>query len=298
MFEFLRKRKSLPADEPASPAAFDPEVLKLLFQHFHIGRKVRYYPEFQREIDFHTIVIAYRVNNQFIYSREAVLTDARGMPTGFRLGTKEVLPVDELRSLQILLPDTSDMEKTLDYFTRAEIGRAGQFRQGNAITLVAETEDRGIPTVDTRVERRQVMKGGPYDDSSTVLVVPDLETLTLADKRRKQRVETAIPAYLYPEGQSAPVPCVMADFADTSLRLNVRDPGQVMPPLDPETSVAVVEFSLSALGDEYRIRGRVFRREDDFCVVQVEQLLRDGRFDKVRVMDIIEIKTGLLNPGD
>jgi len=273
---------------------FDRAKLKMLNEHFHIGKKLRYYPEYQREIVFNTVIIAYCVNSQFLYSRDDVLLDAEGFPTGFQVSGTSVLALENVQKFQLLVPDTSDMEKTLSYATRAELGRAGQFRQGNAITLVVETEKRSIPTLDTTVDRRHIMKAGPYEGSSTVLVTPDFDSLVLADKRRKQRVETALRADLYLAPDAAPFPCVLRDFSERSLRLRVSGASQAMPAM-AATDQVVIEFKLGDATPVCRFRGRVFRRTDDFCVIDIEHLYKSGDFENVKSMDIIEIKTGLLN---
>ncbi|MDP2810785.1 MAG: hypothetical protein Q8O34_11615 [Rhodocyclaceae bacterium] len=282
------------ASESREAVAFNRGKLKMLAEYFPIGKKLRYYPEYQREIVFHTIILAYRVNNHFLYSRDEVLLDREGFPTGFQIAGKKVLPLEKLERFQLLVPDTTDKEMTLDYITRAELGRGGQFRVGNAITLVIETDERTIPTVDTVVDRRQIMTAGPYADSSTILVTPDFDSLILADKRQKQRVETAIRADLYLAADALPFLCVLEDFSERSLRLRLSDASRDMPPMEPEDQV-VIEFDLGEAATTCRFRGKVFRRADDFCVIQIEHLYKSGDFEKVNMMDIIEIKAGLLN---
>lgn len=60
---------------------------------------------------FDTIIIAYRVNDQFIYSRDSVLVDGDGFPTGFQLAAKKTLPVAKLEKFQLLLPDTTEAKR-------------------------------------------------------------------------------------------------------------------------------------------------------------------------------------------
>lgn len=287
---------SLQSEKPKSPAAesFDRAKLTMLYEHFSIGSKPRYYPEYRREIVFHTIILAYRANDHYLYSRDAVLTDDDGLPTGFLVARNQVLPWQQLKKFQILLPDTTEMEKKLDYFTRAEIGRAGQFGVGNAITLVADTARREIATVDTQVDRRQAMPTGPFADASTILVSPDLSTLLVADKRQKQRIQSDTQAALYVADGGPPIGCILSDFSEAAMRLAVVDEQQVMPPLASDENV-IVEFNFGEVSNAYRIRGRVFRRTDDFCVVKLERIYRDGEFEKIKMMDIMEIKTGMLN---
>lgn len=297
MFKALWNSFASPKSDDGGDAGvgvLDRAKVKMLHEYFHIGRKLRYYPEYQREIVFDTFIVAYCVNGHFVYSRDAVLLDRDGFPTGFQIAGKKVLALEKVERFQLLVPDTTEMEKTLSYVTRAELGRAGQFRQGNAMTLVVETDDRAVPTVDTTVERRQVMKAGPYEGSSTVLVTPDFESLVLADKRRKQRVEAAVRAALYLAVDGLPFSCVLGDFSERSLRLQVPDASRVMPVMAPGSQV-VIEFDLGDTSVVCRLRGKVFRRTDDFCVIDIEHLYRFGDFEKIRMMDIMEIKTGLLN---
>lgn len=295
MFKTLwNSLSSQKAAESGEEPAFDRDKLKLLVDYFPIGMKLRYYPEYQREIVFDTIIIAYRVNDQFIYSRDAVLLDAEGFPKGFRISGNKMLPVTALQKLQLLLPDTTEAEKTLSYVTRAELGRGGQFRIGNAVTLFVETDNRGIPTMDTMVDRRQIMNTGPFADSPTILVTPEFDSLMLADKRRKQRVEAAIGADLYLSVGGAPYSCVLGDFSEHSLRLRAGDYGPPMPAMDVG-AVVVVEFMLGEGGTICRLRGTVFRRTDQFCVLDIEQVYKFGDFEKIHAMDVMEITTTLLN---
>ena len=280
--------------ESSETPVFDRDKLKMLVGFFPIGTKLRYYPEYQREIVFDTIIIAYRVNDHFIYSRDAVVLDSEGFLKGFRIPGNKMLPVAALQRLQLLLPDTTEAEKTLSYVTRAELGRGGQFRIGNAVTLFVDTDDRGIPTMDTMVDRRQIMNSGPFADSATILVSPEFDSLMLADKRRKQRVETAIEADLYLAVGGAPFNCVLGDFSERSLRLRVRDYGLVMPPMELGATVTV-EFALGDAGTICRLRGIVFRRNDQFCVIDIEQVYKFGDFAKIQAMDVMEITTTLLN---
>jgi hypothetical protein len=295
MFKTLWNSLSSPKSaESKVESAFDRDKLKMLVEHFPIGKKLRYYPEYQREIVFDTIIIAYRVNEQFIYSRDDVLLDSESFPTGFKIGNKRILGVEQLERFQLLLPDTTSAELTLTYVTRAELGRGGQFRIGNAVTLFVETDDRGIPTVDTMVDRRQVMNNGPFADSSTILVTPEFDSLMVADKRRKQRVEAAIGADLYIAVGGAPFNCVLGDFSEHSLRLRAGDYGLPMPAMEVGAAVDV-EFVLGEPGTICRLRGKVFRRTDQFCVIDIEQVYKFGDFEKIQAMDVMEITTTLLN---
>lgn len=295
MFKLLWNNPSPPKgrDEDAD-VTLDGDMMKMLGEHFPIGKKVRYYPEFQRDIVFHTIIIAWRVNEHYVYSREAIQRDGDGMPVAFLVGEKKTrLPLDKVRRLQLMVPDTTDMERSLDYARRATLGRNGQFVRGNTITLIADTCRNGIPSVDTLVDSRLRMKDGPYSDNQMILLRPDLDTLQIADQRLKARVQSRIPVSLYLKEDAPPVGCTLGDFSDVSLRLKAA-PGQAMPALKISDKVVVV-INLGDAASTYRVKGTVFRATADACVIKLKQLYKDGDFSPIKTMDVLEIKTGLLN---
>lgn len=295
MFKLLWNNPSPPKGrEKEADVALDGDRMKMLAEHFPIGKKVRYYPEYQRDIVFQTIIIAYRVNDHYVYSREAIQKDGDGMPLAFLVGEKKArLPLDGVRRLQLMVPDTTDMERSLDYARRATLGRNGQFVRGNTITLIAETCRNGIPSVDTQVDNRLHMKEGPYTDNHMILLRPDLDTLQIADQRQKARVQSRIPVNLYLKDDAPPVACILGDFSDVSLRLTAP-PGQTMPAMRLNDKVAVV-INLGDAASTYRIKGVVFRVSADSCVIKLRQLYKDGDFSPIKTMDVLEIKTGLLN---
>ena len=295
MFKLWSNPRPPGGREEDKDQAIDGERLKMLAEHFSIGRKIRYFPEFQRDIVFHTIIIAWRVNDHYVYAREAIEKDDEGTPTAFLVGEKKTrLPLGKVKRLQLMVPDTTDMERSLDYVRRASLGRNGQFVRGNAITLISDTCQRGIPSVDTQVVSRIRMKDGPYADNQMVLIRPELDTLTIADQRQKARVASHVPVSLYLKDDAPPVGCILGDFSDVSLRLLVAPDQKALPPMKVNDKVVVI-LNLGDAASIYRIRGSVFRTAADSCVIRLKQLYKDGDFSPIKTMDVLEIKTGLLN---
>ncbi len=296
MFKLIWNNNSAAKERAAAPdPAPDAGQLRMLLEHFPIGRKIRYFPEFQRDIVFQTIIIAYGVNDQLVYSREAVRRNADGQPAAFLLGERKApLKVEQVRKLQIMVPDTSDMERSLDYIRRASLGRNGQFVRGNTITLIADTCQQGIPSLDTQVDSRIKLKDGPYLDNQMVLLRPEFDTLRIADQRQKARVQSDLPVNLYLKEDAPPVACILGDFSDVSMRLATR-PGQPGLPAMRSNDKVVVVINLGGPARNYRIRGAVFRASMDACVIKMRQIYKDGDFVPIRTMDVLEIKTELLN---
>jgi hypothetical protein len=106
-------------------------------------------------------------------------------------------------------------------------------------------------------------------------------------------VQSHVPVNLYLKEDAPPVGCILGDFSDVSLRLTVA-PGQAMPPMKLNDKVVVV-INLGDAASTYRIKGSVFRAAADACVIRLKQLYKDGDFSAIKTMDVLEIKTGLLN---
>ncbi len=291
LWQGLASSKSAVADDAP---VFDRAQVKLLNEHFAIGKKLRYFPENHNRIFLRTVVIAYCINDQVLYAKDDIIFADDGLPKGFQSADGKVVAFGKWEVFRLLLPDTTEMEKQLDYTTRAELGRGGQFGKGNIITLVGDVVDHRVPLLETHVHAHKVMHDGPYADTSTVLVTPDFDTLALADRRKKQRVQCAIAASLHYANETAVFTCKLSDFSELTLCLRPTGAGSRMPTLDTRNAV-IAEFEVPGEPSRYRIRGRAFRHGDDFCVIEIDQLYRDGKFNRIHMMDIVEIKTGLLN---
>src|ERR1035437_9260035 len=84
---------------------FDTAKLKELTEFFPIGKGLRYSPDAQLVVVFDTIIVAYCVNQRFIYSRNEIKTDSSGNPSAVVVGEeKSELPADQIQQLQLLVP--------------------------------------------------------------------------------------------------------------------------------------------------------------------------------------------------
>ncbi|MEO8411470.1 MAG: PilZ domain-containing protein, partial [Propionivibrio sp.] len=258
--------------------------------------KLRYYPEFQQEIVFDTLIVAYCVNGNYVYSGDAIERDADGYPIAFRSAENTVrTTVAGLKTFQILVPDTSHLEMKLDYHRRALIGRGKQFNKGNMITLMSNAGARGVSTVDTEVAKRVVLTEGPYTTLTMVLLTPELPTLAVTDQRKKSRTKLCVPATVsLPEGQFTGA-CTIVDISEAEIRMRMRDREAVMPEMAPgEVLFAEVELN----GQRLFIKTAVIRRSAETCVVRLEGAVKDGKLAAFGPLDLLELKAGLLNYGE
>jgi hypothetical protein len=271
--------------------------LKSLLEYFPIGKMLRYCPEFKKEIVFDTLVVAYCVNGDFLYSAEAIDRDSDGNPTFFRAGENgQRTPVSGVKQFQLLVPDTSELEMKLDYHRRALIGRGRQFIKGNFITLISNAAGRGVTTVDTEVAKPISLQNGPYAHTKMILLTPELNSLTVTDQRKKVRAKTSVPVMVTLLGETLSESSTIVDISDGAVRIRVRDNDPAMPELHQSDEVILV-VNLGEAERHYTIKGTILRRLPEICVVKLEGLFKNGKFANFTLLDFLELKAGLLNYG-
>lgn len=284
------------ATPPDIQDTLDLERLKLIVETFPIGKKLRYTPDFKHEIVFDTLLVAYCIDGEFAYSRESVEFDSKGYPAAFILGTQgKRVTVNEVKLFQLLLPDTSDQEKTLDYTRRAIIGREYQFSKGKYILLISSLGGRGVTTMETEVVKRVVLKEGPYASANMVLVAPDLESITHVDQRGKTRTKICVPVTVTVADGQLQDTCKMVDFSDTVVRIRV--PANESGPQLHKGDEVILGLNF---GDPemYMIKGSVTRRSADAFVIKLDAFSKGGPFLSFGSLDQVELKAELLNYGN
>lgn len=284
-----------PSKEALAPMKINLDHIKTVMEFFPIGKKLRYYPEFKQDIIFDTLIVAYCVNGNFVYSTEAIERDSEGFPTAFRSGeNNERTPVARLKTFQLLVPDTSDLEMKLDYHRRALIGRGKQFTKGNYISLISNAGIRGVSTVDTEVAKQVILQEGPYSHTNMVLLTPEFNSLVVTDQRRKSRAKLSAPVTIsLPDSQFAE-PCLIVDISEGAVRIRTRDRGMTMPPMRRDEEI-FLDVVLGEAERHYSIKGTVIRRSSETCVIQLEGQYKNGKFFAFSPLDLLELKAGLLN---
>jgi hypothetical protein len=298
---FLGKSFGAEAEKPAARTAddsVDVGYLRALFEFFPIGRKLRYCPEFKKEIVFDTLLVGYCLNGQFVYTGDAVQCDDDGNPSAFRVRESAPwMPIGKLKLFQLLVPDTTDLELTLDYSRRALIGRGRQFNKGNYISLLANAGAKGMCALDTEVAKQVVLADGPYAHTKMILLTPEWHSLAVTDQRHKARAKTCAPVMLSVAGGRLTGPCTIVDVSDEAMRIRVRDRDSKLPAMSPGDSITL-DIDLGDDEHRYRIRGEVFRRSAETCVIRLAGLLRDdGKLARFDPLALLELKAALLNYG-
>lgn len=269
--------------------------LKSLVELFPIGKKQRYYPEYKMDIVFDTLVIAYCVNGHFLYSAAAIECDVDGHPAFFRIDqTGERIHVSKVKSFQLVVPDTSELEIKLDYERRAALGRGRQFVRGNSISLISVGSGKGVSTVDTEVTKLVKQNDGPYAPATLILLTPDFDTLLVTDQRAKARVKISVPLMLSSDNGPLINACTIVDISDGALRIHIDSNNPHVPDMELNSEVAMA-INLSRAELQFNVKGKVIRSFPEIRVIKLIAILKNGKYEPLGPIDHLELKAGLMN---
>lgn len=288
---FGRQRPVVPPSAPVAEKPIDPERLAELMRCFPISGKIRFYPEHRKDIVLESIVIAYGIDKQLIYTQHDIRVDS---DTG-----KPVVTVDddwkdrrmrEVRSFCLLIPYVGGMEGDLDYDRRVALESGGFLQRGEVLTLMSLSNARGVPHVNCLVRKRTLLRDGYYANHAVVVLEIQSETLNHIDQRQQMRVRTAIPVTLQSSDDMPPVTAMMVDFTETSLKLRLG------PSTDPvaERKNLIITIDLPAHGRKFIFGGRPLRSDGDYLVLSLTSRFRDSRFRDIELMDALDLKATLL----
>lgn len=296
--ELNERNTALPSSLGGPKPRIDAAGLGALDELFPIGKALRYSPDTQLAVVLDTIIVAYCVDDHFIYSRNALRTDGNSDPSTpvISQGPLE-LPVQQIQRLYLVVPDTSELERTLDYDRRAIIGRSQQFLEGHPITLIAGAGARGVATLETTVVAQMNIDHGPYANSKMILLDPRLDTLNVMDQLHRLRGNAHAQVALHFRKDEPPYRCALVDFSDSAIGLRCTDDPQTMPAMEPDDLVTAV-IKIGTGEKTYAIRGRILRYAADSCAIRLVELLKGNKFSSFSLLDSLQFRTDLLNSGD
>jgi len=282
-----------PDEKPEAEKRLDIAKINEVIQCFPIGKKVRYFPEFQTQLTLDSIIIAYCINKELIYSQNDIHYDIVADKDVFflrRNGSEQ--HVKHVTSFNFILPDDSDENSKLDYSRKAELGKTA-FRRGNNITLIANNMNRGIPQLDTTVSKTAVLKDGYYAKHKVVFLDTLINSLTYIDQRQHYRFRTWIPATLSISNNSNTIRCHLFDFSEECVQIRLENLDSLPINLENDTEI-VITTQLDDRAAPVTLKGTILRKEIDAVVITLEGILKEGRFARLDLIDILAIKTSLL----
>lgn len=296
MMGFLTARGRAATAEPRQlRPPLDSEQLVELMRCFPIGGKVRLCPEHSEDIVFESILIAYGINNQLIYTQNDIHIDAEGNKPVFVLDDDwKDRRVREVRRFCFIIPDVGNIESELDYQRRVALGNGGEFQRGDSLTLMAVCNENGVPHVNTSVRKRVTLKEGYYANHAVVVLEVWPDTLHHIDQRQQYRVKTRIPVMLQLSEESVPYQCQLIDFSESSLKIQLGDVEAAALALISDKQQVIVTVELPAQKRGFLVLGKVVRKGEDFIVVSMLGFIEGDRFKELELLDALDLKATLL----
>lgn len=295
MLDFFKNKDRSGADD--QPSQLDGRTIARLMRYFPVGARVNYYPEYRKELLLESVVIAYAINGELIYSAaDPDCDEASGVLELHDQGARRVFST--INSFRIVVPVFNQSENKLDYARREELLKVGGLVNGNTITLMAENRNGQVPVLETEVEKRTILQQGFYSGQTVALLDVHTDSLLLTDQRAHLRLKTRLPATVQVtrRGETSLLNGVMVDFSDRSLRL-VIDAGFVAEALPRAGNKVVVSFNMPGQSEHVSLVGEVYRVEGTALVLMLNGMVQKGQMVKLGQIETLKIKATLLQHG-
>lgn len=296
MLELLKNFLAM-GRKPVNPAesesaGVDCQTIHNLMRYFPIGSHLHYYPEYRKDIMMDTVLVAYSINGELVYSTKDVIFNNGILVFNDRGSRKSY---QDIASFYFVVPVVKDEENKLDYGKREELARLGGMSRGNVLSLIAKKDGSQVPVMEAEVHKRAILRDGLYANQSVALLDIDAGSLALTDQRSHLRLQTNVPvALLIPsDGEQQLFNCRMKDFSDCSLRVDV-DADVIGEHMPTEGDNLIVNLRLPNRSDMISIAVNVYRVVDNSMVLMFTGRVDHGRMQPLSQIDILNVKANLL----
>ncbi len=288
IFKIYTKKTPDAMNDSDLRVVLDSSKLCKMMPYFPIGNSVKYYPEYREEVILNTIIIAYLINNETVYSNADITYSADDNKLILNGKT-----IDEVNSFAMLIPPETRGETELDYERKERLRKSGGFSKGNSITLVGKEKDGKISTIDTMVKKYARLKDGYYNDTQVVVLNVDPALLVLKDQRTQKRLEAQIPGLIQTKYYTEHTQCTIVDFSEQTIKITCDD-NEIVAMSCHKGETITLTFDLPNSPEPNIMRGKVMRTEGASMIIELTNILIAETFEKLAPIDLIEIKAKLL----
>ncbi len=277
-------------------------------QHFPIGFRMQYFPEYLKDKKIDTIIAAYVVNDYVIYSNKDIqVVEQEDGQQGLEMHQNgEAILLDRIHGFQILIPQIErkeidfrvnvrqKKEGTMDSMEK----KANDFLRGNSITLFYRNPTlKGMLQLDTEVAKKVVFQTGPYAKRRLVMLQPLLDSFECVDLRRFSRIDTQIPVQIYNEGTTKQegVAGFIQDFSERFVRVEIGEEKKHLLGTVGGGDKIVLKVILGDQEPELVLRGSIFRKRKNNIIISLRNVMKDGEFQLIDGLDEIYIKSVMLD---
>jgi hypothetical protein len=284
---------------PFAPDPISISKIKKLIEHFPIGERIDYYPEYQENLLLPSIILGYEINGHPIYSKNQIRFGST------KSGTEQLTLVFsdsqhdclKINTFCIILPGNAGEENKLDYPRKASLGKLGQFRNGNSITLVARGEDHGVVSLDSQVRESVQPKEGFYRGHLLTLLQVFSPQLSFRDQRTHHRIKTRLPLKLQLSIEEPFHTCLLMDYSELHAQVEIGNNPQLLDQLKPQRRI-IISMKLEHSRRTFVISAEVVRKQNSTIIIVMQQILNNGHFEPFELMDALDVKASLLQHPD
>lgn len=296
MFGYITGRAKAETGTETEPL-LSVEKVAAVMEHFHIGGKIRYAPDYRPEVTVDSLIIAYGINNHLVYAQRDICLDTSGNQAALLIDEdwkERVIP--EIKRFCIILPDIGNLENALDYDTRVRVRNGGQLQRGDRITLMSLYANHGLPHVDTTVRKRVTLRDGYYANHSVIVLEVEPHTLRMVDQRQHYRIRTQMPVTIRLADENKARRCMLIDFSENSLRLSFDGVDMDMPSSIRQKIYVNIDFE--DLDKSFTLQAKAIRKGEDFMVLKLTHILQGDEFVELGLLEALDIKASLLQLPD
>ena len=266
-------------------------------KHFPIGKRLSYFPEFQKDRTEETLILGYCINNLFVFAQDDIFFE--GSDQDRSLYTKidgQRRKVSRISKFLIAIPNPRKDEQKWDYTRRAELGKRGLFGKGNNLTLISfSTHDEPIH-LDTTITRFSRLREGYFANVEIALLDPVMDTLSKINQRQTYRVQTSVPITMILRHSRKEIACDLLDFSERTARIGFYDPESVISALhDRQTFVMKLSLTHMTKPKEFNLVCETTKTYDSSIVVEIKGVIKNGKLENLAFVDALEIKSQLLS---
>jgi len=303
LFNLLTKNSngtSPSSSKGASCIGLCSESVSQVIEHFPVGMRMQYFPEYQKSIKLETIIVGYSINGHLIYSNKDISVTTRQGQRGFQAMIQgSPVFLDRISNFCLLVPKL--IRQAVDMQRKKGSNKPGEelverqvndFVTGNSITLFyRSTPAKGILQLDTTVKRTVVLKEGLYPKKPLAVLQPLLETFECVDIRTMARIDTEIPTQLFISKDDEGQFCLIQDFSEKFIRIQIEEKHKrLLQSIAPGRKV-VLKVNPESKKGNLMLQGQVFRVRKNNVIISLETLLKKGRFQPMDALDEIYVKS-------
>ena len=148
------------------------------------------------------------------------------------------LSLPRINSFQLLVLSDLGEDRKLDYDTRASLGRHGPFAKFTRLAVIAFSGNHDNIRVTCEVQRRQLLKHGPFKGHEVAMLEVELGTIEAYEPRTHSRIECQAKAAVYRDSDASPLAAKVVDVSEYFLRLVLESADAEWPYMSEKKAVS------------------------------------------------------------